>query len=64
MQDGYNEWLLNRDQEVRVIGREAEFSGIAEGIGPDGGLKIRRKNGQVQTVYSGEVSVRGLYSYV
>ncbi|MBR9936778.1 biotin--[acetyl-CoA-carboxylase] ligase [Oscillospiraceae bacterium Marseille-Q3528] len=64
LQDSYNELLINRGQEVRVIGREAEFSGIAEGIGADGGLKIRREDGQVQTVYSGEVSVRGLYSYV
>ena len=64
LQDSYNELLINRGQEVRVIGREAEFSGIAEGIGADGGLKICREDGQVQTVYSGEVSVRGLYSYV
>ena len=64
LQDSYNEMLINRGQEVRVIGRGTEFSGIAEGIGPDGGLRIRREDGQVQTVYSGEVSVRGLYSYV
>lgn len=43
LQDSYNELLINRGQEVRVIGREAEFSGIAEGIGADGRTEDRRE---------------------
>ena len=27
-------------------------------------LLVRRENGQVETIYAGEVSVRGIYGYV
>ncbi len=36
---------------------------VAEGIDPQYGLTVRYDDGTVETLYSGEVSVRGLYGY-
>ena len=35
----------------------------AEGIDPRYGLTVRYDDGTVETLYGGEVSVRGLYGY-
>ena len=48
-------------QLLRGDCREAAF---AEGIDEDGGLIVRRKDGQRTTVNTGEVTVRGLYGYI
>ena len=60
----YNEMLVNRDREVRVLETGHEYTGHAIGIDKNGELLVRRENGQVETIYAGEVSVRGIYGYV
>ena len=60
----YNEMLVNRDREVRVLEPGHEYTGHAIGIDKNGELLVRRENGQVETIYAGEVSVRGIYGYV
>ena len=60
----YNEMLVNRDREVRVLEPGHEYNGHALGIDKNGELLVRRENGQVETIYAGEVSVRGIYGYV
>lgn len=60
----YNELLANRGREVRVLDSKAPFEGTALGINAGGELLVRREDGTVSEVYAGEVSVRGLYSYV
>ena len=40
------------------------FNRIARGINAGGELLVERADGTVEEVNSGEVSVRGLYSYV
>ena len=40
------------------------YEGIARGINAGGELLVERADGTVEEVNSGEVSVRGLYSYV
>ena len=62
--EAYQEVLVNYNQPVRVLEPENEYSGIARGINELGELLVERENGVVETVYAGEVSVRGLYSYV
>ena len=60
----YNEMLVNRDREVRVLDPKGEFRGIARGINPAGELLVERLDGTTAEVCGGEVSVRGIYGYV
>lgn len=66
----YNQVLANRDREVRVFhgmvedaAPETISQGIARGIDKDGSLRVEI-DGEIQTIRSGEVSVRGVYGYV
>lgn len=61
----YNEMLVNRDREVRVLEPGHEYTGHAIGIDKNGELLVRRENGQVRDdLCRREVSVRGIYGYV
>lgn len=60
----YNEMLVNRDREVRVLDPKGEYNGIARGINEVGELLVELPDGRVEKVYAGEVSVRGIYGYV
>lgn len=62
--EAYHAVLANYNQPVRVLEPGNEYSGIARGINKKGELLVEREDGSVKTVYAGEVSVRGLYSYV
>ena len=53
---------LHRDV-VLVRGDEKRY-GYALDIDMDGGLVVRFENGAIETVNSGEISVRGMYGYV
>ncbi|MDO4475884.1 MAG: biotin--[acetyl-CoA-carboxylase] ligase [Lachnospiraceae bacterium] len=64
LREHYNELLVNRGREVRVLDPNGEFTGVAEGINDLGELLVRREDGELVNVYAGEVSVRGLYGYV
>ena len=55
---------INMNRQVRILEKEKESIGIARGITPAGELLVEDENGAVRQVLSGEVSVRGLYSYV
>jgi BirA family biotin operon repressor/biotin-[acetyl-CoA-carboxylase] ligase len=48
---------LTRDREVSVLGQQREFSGIARGVDEHGALVVETL-GQLQTLHSGEVSLR------
>jgi BirA family biotin operon repressor/biotin-[acetyl-CoA-carboxylase] ligase len=56
--------LANYNQPVRVLEPGNEYSGVARGINVRGELIVEKEDGTVTEVYSGEVSVRGLYSYI
>lgn len=60
----YERLLANSGQPVRVIDPLEPFEGICRGITPTGELLVEREDGSVTEVGAGEVSVRGLYSYV
>lgn len=51
-------------KQVRILGSGAERTGEAVGIDDSFGLIVRREDGTLETIRSGEVSVRGLYGYV
>ncbi|MGB8453940.1 MAG: biotin--[acetyl-CoA-carboxylase] ligase, partial [Anaerocolumna sp.] len=67
----YNQYLINHNQQVRVLGVNEEYMGIARGINELGALLVETeemiqgvRSTSVKTVVSGEVSVRGIYGYV
>ena len=64
LMDKYNEMLVNKDREVRVLDPKGEFSGISRGVNEKGELLVEREDGTVTEVYAGEVSVRGMQGYV
>lgn len=63
MIEEYNELLINREKEVRVISSKEEIIATAKGINERGELIILDQNQKEQMICSGEVSVRGLYGY-
>ena len=62
--DEYNQMLVNKGSLVKVLDPKGEFSGIAGGIDKEGMLIVFKEDGQIEKVYAGEVSVRGMYGYV
>ena len=64
MLDDYNAMLANRSQPVRILDKLNPYEGIAIGIDREGELLVKVADGAIRKVCSGEVSVRGLYSYV
>lgn len=64
LMEEYNRSLVNFGQEVCVLAPSGEFRGISEGINREGALLVKREDGTVEEVISGEVSVRGIYGYV
>ncbi len=59
----YNAHLVNCGRSVRVLDPKQEYTGIAKGINREGELLVETED-EVKHVYSGEVSVRGVYGYV
>lgn len=62
--DEYNSWLISLDREVRVLDPKGEYTGVSKGINDRGELLVELPGGELEEVYAGEVSVRGLYGYV
>ena len=63
MIDDYNMMLANKCQPVRILDKLDPYEGVALGIDREGELLVRVADGRIRKVCSGEVSVRGLYSY-
>lgn len=62
--EAYNQVLVNRNQQVKVIEPAGSWTGKALGINARGELMVEQKDGGIKNIYSGEVSVRGVYGYV
>lgn len=60
----YEAVSANYQQPVKVLEPGKEYTGIARGINEMGELLVEREDHRIEQVYAGEVSVRGLYSYV
>ena len=60
LMEEYNERLVNRGREVKVLALDGGYMGISQGINEKGELLVET-GGMVRTVISGEVSVRGIY---
>lgn len=64
MQGEYNQMLINKEREVRVLEPGNEYLAIAKGINHRGELIVCMENGEERVIYAGEVSVRGYLGYV
>lgn len=62
--DGYNRILVNKDSEVRVLEPGNEYNAKALGIDDTGELIVEKEDKSRTRIFSGEVSVRGIYGYV
>ena len=60
----YNQKLINVGREVRLIKKGEEIIRTAIGINDRGELIVRDDEGNTEHIFSGEVSVRGIYGYV
>ena len=58
LKEDYESLLLNKDRQVRIIEKKGR------GINDQGELLVEDSYGNLKEILSGEVSVRGLYSYV
>ena len=63
LKEEYESILANYNQSVRVLVKEP-YEGVARGITDGGELLVEKTDGTIVAVSAGEVSVRGLYSYV
>ena len=60
----YESLLVNKDKEVLILGEKEPYKGTALGIDNEGELLVKDEYGNINKIYAGEVSVRGLYGYV
>lgn len=56
--------LANYGQPVRILDKNNPYEGVCKGINNKGELLVSLSDGTETAVSAGEVSVRGLYSYV
>ena len=60
----YRRRCVTIGREVQLLWQDTKEKVTALDVDEEFGLIVRRKNGTVETVRTGEVSVRGLYGYV
>ena len=63
LKEEYEAYLVNKGKKVTVLEPKGEYTGTAVGITDRGELLVDT-NGRIETVFGGEVSVRGIYGYV
>lgn len=63
LMEEYNRFLVNRNQQVKVLDPKGQWEGVARGIDAAGVLLVETKE-DLRRVDAGEVSVRGVYGYV
>ncbi len=64
LQETYNQRLVNRDRDVTVLDSAGAYHAHALGINERGELMVKTQEGEVRSIFAGEVSVRGVYGYV
>ena len=62
--DEYRRRCVTIGREVQLLWQDAREKGRALDVDEEFGLVVQRENGAVETIRTGEVSVRGLYGYV
>lgn len=62
LKEEYDFYLTNRGREVLVLDAAGKYKAKGIGLADDGALVIETEEGR-KSIYSGEVSVRGIYGY-
>ena len=62
--DEYRRRCVTIGREVQLLWQDTKEKVMALDVDEEFGLVVRRENGKIETVRTGEVSVRGLYGYV
>ena len=62
--DEYNSLTVNVGRRVKIIEPGNEYEADSLGVNEDGELIVRLDNGEIRSIRSGEVSVRGVYGYI
>ncbi len=62
--NAYNALCVNVGKRVRVLDPKGEYEAEAAGINEKGELMVETDDGELNNIYSGEVSVRGIYGYI
>ena len=62
--DAYRAHCMTLGKEISVVRGDEIRHGTALDLDDDGELVVRFSDGTVETVHSGEVSIRGMYGYV
>lgn len=52
------------DKEVYIIDRTGKTKVYARDIDENGNLLVEKENGSIETIFTGEISIRGLESYI
>ncbi|MHC1748991.1 MAG: biotin--[acetyl-CoA-carboxylase] ligase [Cellulosilyticaceae bacterium] len=60
----YKKLCITLGKQVTIIDRKEQYIALAKDINANGELVVQLEDGTLQTVLSGEVSVRGLYGYI
>lgn len=60
----YRSHCITLGKEISILRGDDVFHGTAVDMDAEGGLIVRLVTGEIQTVTSGEVSIRGLYGYI
>ncbi len=63
IKEEYNKYLINYNKEVEIVKERESYRAKSLGIDDEGRLLVERE-GKIEAVLSGEVSVRGVYGYV
>ena len=64
LKESYNSHLISLNKDVKILDPKGEYEAVSLGIDEMGELLVKTKEGQIDKIYAGEVSVRGLYGYV
>lgn len=64
LKEFYEGILVNKDRDVVICREQGSYPAHALGITKTGELLVRRAEGDLEAVFAGEVSVRGVYGYV
>ena len=61
--DEYNKYLLGNNEDITIIGLKDRYEAKQLSINNLGELIIEKKDKSIDTLISGEISIRGLYTY-
>lgn len=64
MIEQYKLRCINLGKQVKVLSMQKEQVGTVKDIDLEGQLIIETPQGEIETIFAGEVSVRGLYGYI